>query len=344
MSIQFLTSFEDVTNQTGGSFNIDRMLGWSISGTDTLATGNAQSGEGPQINNNQGNTYARKASSAFVYTTIRKSVVDNNKLVCAGAISINNQHYVKQTSILAIGGGANKLSFGLNGKFAALYINDVLAATSSVNVTDGYPWFFTEVFMNRSANRVYLLINGAQVADAELPSGFTASEVIVDFGRKSSSGAFFSEVFVYDSVDPIGPVMTNEFFKTGNVSLQFTGNGGATEVNTTPFSNTTYRSSNTSGHSDMFSYTNLLPNNLIGVSSVVGVIHKAVAASGGATAGTLNLRAKVGSTNYDTSVSSSLVSTTPVLVQKIWETNPATSAAWTRSDVQAIQTGYVVAD
>lgn len=348
MSIQHISTFEDFRSNGGnGTADITRMIGWVDIGTNTSNLSvygtNMPSTTDSTPTNNDLSSYASVATSGTYTTfkTIQRVVVDNNKLIVAGGCKINRPSYLKQTAILSIG-GSNKLSFGLNGNFAAIYINDTLAATSTVNVVKGKPWFFVELFQNKSTGRVYLRINGTSVADVELPSGHTSNAVIVDFGRPDTSKpVMFSEVMIYDTIDPMGSVMVHEFFKTGTAVKQFSGSDSI--PNNRPWAPTSFLTSETLGAEDRWTYNNILPNASVPVTSIVAVVQKAVAASGGVSGGSLNLRLRVGSTNYDTSVSSELTSTTPVLVQKVWETNPETSTAWTRSDVQAIQTGYVVA-
>lgn len=350
MAIQHITTFEEFRGN-GGSGYADTafMPGWSDTGTSTSSlyiiggseTTNANSPSPTNNGLNSGATTGYSSVSFAEYKTIQKALVDNTKVVVAAGCRICRSVMLKQTAILSIG-GANKLSFGLNGKFAALYVNDVLAATSGMNVVDGNPWFFVELFQNKTTNRVHLRINGVNAADVELPAGHTSNAVIVDFGRNVSGyPVTFAEIMVYDTVDPLGPLFTHEFFKTGTVVKQFTGSDSI--PNNRPYRLDVYKSSETLGAEDRWSYNNILTNTKAESTSIVAVIQKAIAASGGVSGGSLNLRLRLGSTNFDTSVSSALVSTTPVLVQKVWETNPATSVPWTRSDVQAMQTGYVVA-
>lgn len=352
MAIQWVNSFEDLYSNSGfgSNFVLDRLIGWSNVGTGDT-TNFIQNSDNTANKNTQFPMPGNKGLSAFLtttgnnfanFTTIQRPVVDNNKLVLCGGFRTQFPAYLKSTAIMSFG-GANKLSFGLNGKFAALYVNDTLAATSAVDIVSGSPWSFITLFQDKVANKLYLRINGQVAADVDLPAGHTTNAAILDLGRDVGGyQSNFSEVMVYDSVDPMGPLLVGEYFKTTNVVNQFTGSTNI--VNNRPFSDASFVNSETSGAEDRFSYTNILPTGME-LGSIKAVIQKAVAASGGVTGGSLNLRMRIGAstTNYDTSVSSSLVSTTPVLVQKVWETNPATSAAWTRSEVQSVQTGYVVA-
>ena len=347
MSIQWVSSFEDLRGGSGGT-DIANMLEWSSIGDFTnieIAAGSNDSnlnknGTQPTLNGSAAALLADDGPSSGSYgqsQAYARSMADNAKVVVAGGVQVPVMPLAKQNCILAMDGD-NKLALGLNGKFAAIYINDVLAATSSFDATTGAPWFFAELFQDRSLGKVFLKINGQAAADADLPVGHALVDTaIMELGIQAAVRV--SEVIVYDSIDPMGPLMVHEFFKTSNTTQEFT---GSDVVNSRPFSSGVYRSSEIAGAVDLYSYNNILPAD-VQVSEIKAVIHKAVAASGGVSGGTLNLRLQLGGVDYDTSVSSKLVSTSPVLVQKVWDTNPATSAAWTRSEVQAIKTGYVVA-
>lgn len=358
MTIQWVSSFEMLltsTAQTPGSFsniNVDRMFWNNISDTPNVSgfRSSQYSGinsETPNPGNEAGGVviYTRQSSGQGdrnIFSVIGRSVQDTTKLVAAGGFRIGSLPQIKTTAILSLA-GANKVSFGVNGKLAALYVDDILASTSVIDVLTGMPWFFVELFQNKTTGKVFLKINGQAACDADLPIGHVTDQVILDLGRQPAqeNGVSVSEVIVYSDEDPMGPLHSHSYFKTGQaITSQFVGNDNI--VNNRPFTDAQFKNSETLGAEDRFNYTNIMP---VGVEAteIKAVIHEVVAASGGVTGGSLNLRTRIGSNDYDTSVSDKLTSTTPVLVQSVMEVSPATGVAWTRSEVQGIQTGYVVA-
>lgn len=344
MAIQWVSCFE-----MGGSGNTtwDRIF-WS----DPTNAGNAAFNqtvlnETPEKTGGVAATISATPSSPnfSLGRYVSRNVSDAVKLIYCGGCHVDTKFGALPTDFAAIFSGSDRISFGVNGNFAALYVNGTIGSTSSIDVITCRPWLFFELYQNKTDNKIYLKINGVDACNVDLPLGWAATSVGMNPGRRvgGNPAVRFSHVMTYDGVDPLGPVMSREYFKTGNITNNFASVGSPNLfVNTAPFTNTAYRNSETTGHVDLFSYTNILPADTP-LTSIVAVVHQAVAASGGVSGGSLNLRTRLGASNYDTSVSASLISTTPVLVQKVWETNPQTLAAWTRAQVQAIQTGYVVA-
>lgn len=296
------------------------------------------------------NTLSYTASTAGTDKIWGFTSPDNNKVCIGAAIKIECYDAAYQSTTSSILGlnGSNYIAFGLNGKFACLTIDGTIAATSSVDVVSDAPYSYIEVFIDKVANKAYLKVNGASTVDATLPGSYTVNQVRINEGRGGSNKWFFLDsLLLSTAVDPIGPVKVAEYFKTANITTQFSTTGSPTDlVNTRPYTAAAYRNSTTDGHLDLFSYNQLIPetgSDGVPFTSIVAVQHEIVAASAGIGNGTLNGRVRLSATDYDVSYTSLLSTTTPTLCKRIMETNPHTAAAWTRADVQGIQTGYIIA-
>ena len=112
---------------------------------------------------------------------------------------------------------------------------------------------------------------------------------------------------------------------------------GAMVDETVPNGDTDYVASSTVGHIDTYKYPNLTLTGTVRGVQVAPYMEKTDAGTR-----TVNVVARVGSTNYAHATALS-PGTTYAHMQSIFETNPATSAAWTTSEVNAAEFGVKVA-
>lgn len=352
MTIKNILSFDsvraDASYGSQGALDPAKVF-WGITGTGTINTYAGPSTYGGVVYDpipfGQGGNYSG-GQNLLSYTTqgayISKSIPDDSYVCVGGGVNINWYEFVDQ--VFYIRGSSNWIAFGLNGRLACIWIDGSIAATSTVDVSTGRPWQYVELIADKATNKARLNINGVEVANAAW-TPFTIDTISVKptkaiaTTRGGASPCYISEV-VYSTGASVGPVKVVDYFKTTDAVAGFS--GATSAVNTKPWNAGTYRSSDTQGTIDRFTYgTNILKAG-DPTTSIVAVQHNIVASSSGVGGGMLNMRIRIGTTDYDTSISSYLTSTTPVLIQKLYETSVATGVAWTRSEVQGIQTGYIV--
>lgn len=267
------------------------------------------------------------------------SIVDNNRLVLACGVMATTTIGVTEIAGFA-GAGSTRITFGLNGRFVALYVDGTVVATSSFDALDGNGFNYYELFIDKSVPRVYLYANGDLISDAAISGGVALNSARLSFGQFPSS-VIISDICIFDNEVPRGPMYIHGFYANANPTSQFT--GSLTTVNTRPFVNGTFRNSTTLGQQDLYTYSQIT-NNYPSGSNVKFVHHQVVASSDGSGGGLLNLRTRVNSVNYDVSVSSQLTSTTPVFTRRTLENNPNSGAVWTLTDIQTnLSNGYVIA-
>lgn len=286
-----------------------------------------------------------------------KNTTDDDKMVLGTAYCLKTP-----------GTNATKIAFGFRGisgdtihvrpvnvsgsYFVGLYINDVLVSTGTgVEIGTGSPWVYVELFVNKTTGLVTVEVSGVPECSAPMPSGFIGSQCEITL-KDWSSGTFnggssvgFDDMVYYIDSDPIGIIKVDGFYKTGDVLSGFSDgtDGGSTNTNGIVNSGfTNYRASSTSNQEDRFSYNNILPTG-VQADSIIGVIPSVLASSGSYTNANLELRFTSGSNTSTTDVTSKAKPFTPQLITgPVLHTDPNTGLAWTRENVQNIQTGYRV--
>lgn len=267
-----------------------------------------------------------------------RAITDDLYLTLGASIQLTNRYYQSPTWLSF--NGLNRISAGLSGRVAALYVDDVLVQTSTIDVVTGKPWFYAELVLDKTALTAELYINGVLACtQTGLNALITTTAIQLDLGQAVYNIQFGEVVLNVGGSTPTGPLQTVLYRKSGNNTL---GWSGSDVVNTFPFASGTYRNSATSGANDLYTYTNTFPS-AFNYTSIAAVGLSIVASSDGATAATMSARLRLSSTNYDTSLSAQLPNTSPVLTQTFYATNPNTVTAWTAANIAAAITGYVVA-
>lgn len=156
------------------------------------------------------------------------------------------------------------------------------------------------------------------------------------------------EVFVFDTTDsPTGTVFSDFIGQRRVVSItpdgagttsQFTGVGSATNyenVDDAAFDATDYNESNTNGHKDTFSMSDLP----LAASTIDAVAVRVYAGKDNSNPRQITPVIRVSGTDYSASTDTTL-DLGDSLYWYAWEDNPDTAAAWSESEVNAIEAGY----
>jgi hypothetical protein len=222
-------------------------------------------------------------------------------------------------------------------------------------------WYFVElkVFINGASSTYELHLNSASEIASTVYSGgstginnisFTAGIPPAGFGSGHFNGQYsFDDLYVLDwSASPnndfLGDVVVETILPSADGGhTDFTPNSGTahfSRVNeasgTYPDDDTSYVASNTVGNRDSYAYGDL--TTLAG--TIFGVQRNLYLRKDSAGTRTVKPSTRISGTDYDGSAISP--STSYGYASDIQETNPATSAAWTISDVNGAEHGLKV--
>lgn len=228
-------------------------------------------------------------------------------------------------------------------------------AVSSAGVLDGN-WHYVELYavIHDTTGRVTVKVDGNTVIDftGDTRNGGTSMNIDAVRFRTAiysswtpNSPISIDDLYICDSTGTtnntfLGDVRVQSMMPNGaGSSTQLTPTGAANNyanVNETPYNSATYNASSTAGQRDTYSLSDLVAN----TTSVIGV--QSVAHMQKSDAGTANAKIALKSgagVYYDTT--QSLGSSTAAYTQ-MRETDPATSAAWTVSNANALEAGMEV--
>lgn len=236
-----------------------------------------------------------------------------------------------------------------SGNFLAVYVNNVLVGTGTIDVATGTPWTHVELRIDKTAGQAVLFINNVANVTVSISGSFTPTEVRV-FSDKTSgtvaqSGEFDDMIFATD-MSRIGASKCYGYFKTGNVTTTFNDGldeGSASADATNVFNGTLYRSSATRNQRDLFSYNNILPAG-VDFTNILAVNQITLACAGGYNGAALNQVLVSGATTSTRDISNLVPAFAGKRVNRILENDPATGLPWTASAVRAINVGYEVRD
>jgi hypothetical protein len=283
-----------------------------------------------------------------IETFVSRAITDNNLLCAGGPIVTGFRSQANYDELFGFGGTTNRVTVGLNGEFLALFVNGTVVETSSFNMVNPRKTVFVEMLINKTAGTVRVFANADQVIQANV-SSFTYDSFRIylpaRFCNSLTTGTdgnmLYEGFYVGSGVNNIaGPMSMLGNYANANPTSQFT--GALSTVNNRPFENATFRNSTTAGQQDLYTY-NTITLKEDNSASIKFVRHQVIASSDGAGGGQMNLRTRMGGTNYDTSVTSQLVSTTPVLTQVTYKRNPNSLNPWTITDLSSLSNGYVIA-
>jgi hypothetical protein len=195
-----------------------------------------------------------------------------------------------------------------------------------------------------------LKINGATVGtfSGDTKNGGTSTNIdnIILFGsgNNTSINVYWDDFYVIDETGSapyntyLGDVRVQTLTPSaaGN-STQFTPSSGAnyTTVDELPYSTTDYVQAGTPGNTDLYTLSDATNSNVI-----YGVQNNVIAKK--TDAGTISVRPVIrsGGTNYNGA--SKFLGTDDTVVSDTRELDPNTSAAWTQSNVNALEAGFEV--
>lgn len=215
-------------------------------------------------------------------------------------------------------------------------------------------WFYLEVTstISDTVGTVIVRINGVTVAtfNGDTKNGGTNTTIDMvrlgnDGGNYPACAPYIDDLYICDATGStnntfLGDVRVQTLVASGaGSSTQWAPTGGANYANISdiPDSVASYNSSSTTGERDLYAMNNLLA----GTGTVYGIQENLHAWKSDAGVGSLKSVYKVGSTVYDGTTYG--LGTSMAWYGAIRETNPATSTAWSTSDINALEAGVEVA-
>jgi hypothetical protein len=245
------------------------------------------------------------------------------------------------TEICKLGVDQNgALKFG-RGDFTT---NNVCSSSNGAIVAGA--WNYIEVELVRatgSGGSVNVYLNGALVANASSTNTGASSidNIAITTEAASSGNRWIDDFYIVNTNTKLGECKIETLRPTADTAQKdWTPNSGAnnySRVNNTTFDDdTSYNADATVGHKDLFDLADLssTPSSIKAVQTVF------VARKDDATTRTARVNMKNGSTTTNGTTRS--MASTYGLWNDIYETNPDTSAAFTASNVNAMQLGYEV--
>ena len=244
---------------------------------------------------------------------------------------------------LAVGSGPD---FGV-------YSGDVLTLLGSIPnfiIANTWVWVQVMVVIHDTAGIVEIRDGSGGVllnlTGVDTRSAATGVVNALSFGCSGSSGITpisQDDLHIWDSTGSICNNFTNDtridsIYPDGaGDATQFTASAGANWqcVDEPSASAADYVDSATAGHQDLYTSTNLTHNPV----SVFGVVRTAVASKDDAGARSIKLLSKSGAT-LNTGASQALTLGSDIRFADVLEVDPATSAAWTKPGLDALQIGF----
>lgn len=317
----------------------DAFLKWPLSvGGGTSTTTRFSTGRSWLVNNF---TYYLSRSitpSATVYVgaAIRVPTTDGTQVLAFGA---DNGTFVHHNIRLT---GATTL---------ALYSGNTLLASYTHTSAFAGNWFYFELSgtVATSGGTGIVRIDGVTVINftGSTKTGGTSTNIdMVRVQGDNSGGKYVDDFYICDGTGTapqntfLGDVkVTSLVPNAAGSSTQFTPSVGAnyTTVDELPYSATDYVSSGTSGQRDTYALTDLAAT----AGSVYGVQTNIIAKKTDAAPIALRPAVKSGATVYY-GPNLNLSSNDNILMDTR-QTNPATSASWTATEVNALEAGFEVA-
>ncbi len=206
-----------------------------------------------------------------------------------------------------------------------------------------------KVVCANSGGSYELRINGvtvAQNASTDTRAGSHDYHDIVEILGVAGDGQQIDDLFILDGSGSTN----NNFLGSRKVTTLFptaegdssdytpsTGSDNSAVVDDNPHNSATdYVESSTSGHTDLYQYSNVS-----NMGTINGVSVNTVCAQSDGTPFSLKTHVKSGSTDSE-DAGQAIGTTSDVTRKRILETNPDTAAAWTQSEVNAAQFGIEV--
>lgn len=221
--------------------------------------------------------------------------------------------------------------------------------TGAMLLTSGV-WYYIEakVFVHDTTGTVEVKINEVSqfsLTGLDTRNGTPTTIDNLRIGNTGTATAAYDDLYILDTS---GSAPTNDFLGDCRVQAIFPSTAGnsaqwtplsSTNVSnvdeTTPDGDTSYNSSSTANQIDSFNYTDLTPSS----ATVYGVQYCLYARKDDAGTRTIAPLARIGSTDYPSATTHNL-STSYAYYLQIHEQSPATSSAWTVSEINGAEFGY----
>lgn len=229
-----------------------------------------------------------------------------------------------------------------------------LLGTSSTTIPLN-AWVYLEIklFINDTTGTFEVLLGGTSIlsysGDTKNSSTLSTAQTISigNYGTYARPDFYLDDFYICDGTGSmnntfLGDVRVDTIYPTGaGTSGQFTGVGDTANLyanvdDATPDGDSTYNYSDSAGNSDSFVCGDVTT---LG-STIYGVQANLIARKDDAGTRTIAPQARTAGTSYVGSTQSLADSYMDFL--QIWETNPATSTAWTESTVNSAEFGYKV--
>lgn len=276
-----------------------------------------------------------------------------SKLYIGFAVKFNNRADSMAPFIQLLGdGGLTSHLYFVHAPAGQLVVrlNDyggTILGTCAISATD---WQYIEIYayIADSGGVVQVRINGQQLINfsGDTRNGGTASSISSIALRTSYANYCFDDLYICDDTGTanntfLGDVRVQTLVPvSAGSSTQFSPTGGANYANVSenPDNTATYNTSSTTGNRDMYTMADLSAS----TAQIYGVQNSITAWKSDAGTGGLKTALKAGaSVYYDTTQSPG--TSASLYLSPVRETNPATSAAWTVSDVNNAELGMEVA-
>jgi len=258
------------------------------------------------------------------------------------ATTIGNENVV--LSVLKSSVLVGQLRLTING-YPKVYSSSTLLATAATPLVTNTTYLI-EIYYTiaDSGGKFSVKINGISAIDftGDTKPGTDTTFDNVYFGSQGSNyGYAYYDNIILDSANWIGKTYIQGLAPTGaGTTTQLTPSAGSNYacVDEIPASDTDYVYSNTVDQLDTYAAGNL--TGTIGTIKAVQVQSRVVK-EGTATPQNVKLAVRSGATDYVSA--DKVVPTTAATVASIWETDPATSAAWSEANVNAVEIGVKTA-
>jgi hypothetical protein len=307
-----------------------------------------------------GRSLTTNASSSGIYSLCRKDFPASSKIIMGIAkVSLSGITSTRAEILLkGDGGGTPHLSLRTNSDGSvSLYRGDLatLLATSAIGLVSIGTWSYWEISATvaDSGGRCIVRLNSnpTPIIDFTGDTKNGGTNATIDALSLGSGTAGNSYAFYWDDCyicndtgsvnnDFLGDVRVQTVLPTAaGASTQFTPSVGSNwdNVNDAPYVSTTYNSDSVSGHRDTYAMADLLS----GTGTIFGVQDNILALKSDAGAASIKAAIKSGGTvYYDSAVTLGTALGSSVAVREV---DPATSAAWTVTNVNALEFGAEVA-
>lgn len=343
----------------------DAVMRWGVTGStpgyDYTQPTRFGAGKALQMTCPSGNTYASishtftPSATIYIGAAAKMTLEDNGSCPMSCMFNLatdsgaSSQIYLRRTVVNAIAVYRGDGLAGYNNNPAG-----TLIAQSAANVWDDN-WHYIQLSatIHATTGRVIIYVDGTNVVDFTGNTKNTGTSNNIDLVRFKASkyvGAStlvqIDDLYVCDNTGStnntfLGDVRVQSLVPTGaGSSTQLAPTGSANNwqnVSEVPYNNATYNASSTVGQTDLYTLGDLTAGTT-GVFATQSVAHMQKSDAG---TGNVKVAIKSGaSTYYDPTQS---LGSTVTAYATVRETNPATSAAWTVSDANALEAGVEVA-